>query len=139
MLESKIREFGVESRVHLIGHREDRGNVLSALDLYIVASNLEGLSNAMAEALSLGIPVVSTPVSGAHEALAPLSDGRVPGVVIDGTDPRQLAAVVAPLLQDPAARARMGEAGRQRVREDFDFERGIDRWEAVLRGEPVLP
>lgn len=136
-LEEKIRDLAVTDRVHLLGHREDRGNVLTAFDLYVVASDLEGLSNAMLESLSVGVPVVSTPVSGAHEALAPLPDGRVPGVVIDGTDPKQLAAAVGPLLADPAARARMGEAGLERVREAFDYERGIDRWEAVLRGEQV--
>jgi len=136
-IEERIRELGVGDRVHMLGHREDRGNVLNALDLYVVASNLEGLSNAMLEALSVGIPVVSTPVSGAHEALAPLADGRVPGVVIDGTEPEQLAAAVGALLADPSARARMGEAARERIREEFDYERGIDRWEAVLRGERV--
>lgn len=50
-----------------------------ALDLLVITSRTEGMSNTMLEALAAGLPVVSTPVSGAREALEPLTDGRRPG------------------------------------------------------------
>lgn len=70
-LEGLADELGVAARVHLPGHRDDVAAVLDAMDLFVLCSEREGLSNAMLEALSAGVPVVSTDVSGAAEALAP--------------------------------------------------------------------
>ncbi|HEV2147112.1 MAG TPA: glycosyltransferase [Longimicrobiaceae bacterium] len=124
-------ELGLGARVHFLGFREDVGDVLEALDLLLVTSDTEGLSNTMLEALAAGVPVVSTPVSGADEALDPLPDGRRPGLVV-GFTPEEVAAAVRELLADPARRAGMGSAARERAEERFGFERMLDRWEAVL-------
>ncbi|HEX8362611.1 MAG TPA: glycosyltransferase, partial [Longimicrobium sp.] len=127
-------ELGIAPRVHLLGHRDDTGAVLDALDVFVTASDTEGLSNAMLEALASGVPVVSTPVSGAGDALEPLADGRVPGVVA-GWEPAELAAAIRPLLDNDALRARMGEAARARAAERFSYQGMLDRWERVLAGD----
>jgi glycosyltransferase involved in cell wall biosynthesis len=125
--------LGIGARVHFLGHRDDTGAVLRTLDVFVTASDSEGLSNAMLEALSCGVPVVSTPVSGADDALEPLADGRSPGVVA-GWEPAELADAIRPFLADPALRARAGAAALVRARERFGFEGMLDRWERVLRG-----
>jgi len=132
-LEALAASLGVADRFHLLGPREDVGAVLAALDVFVVCSDREGLSNAMLEALAAGVPVVSTAVSGAAEALAPDAGGLAPGVVV-GFDPAELAAAVGALLADPARRLAMGRAAARRARERFDFERMLDAWEAVLAG-----
>lgn len=75
-LENHARSEGVADRVHFLGFRDDVGDVLSALDVLVVTSDRESLANAMLEALAAGVPVVSTPVSGAAEALEPLDPGE---------------------------------------------------------------
>jgi glycosyltransferase involved in cell wall biosynthesis len=125
-------ELGIADRVHFLGHRDDTGDVLAALDVFVVASDREGLSNAMLEALAAGVPVVSTAVSGSEDALAPFPDGSAPGVIV-GQSGDGLAAALLRLLEDPALRGRMGEAGRRRAAERFSFDGMLDRWEAVLR------
>jgi glycosyltransferase involved in cell wall biosynthesis len=125
-------ELGIAGRVHFLGHRDDTGDVLAALDVYVVSSDREGLSNAMLEALAAGVPVVSTPVSGADDALEPLADGTAPGVVI-GFSVDALAATLRHLLADAELRARMAVAARARAAERFSVDAMLDRWEAVLR------
>jgi glycosyltransferase involved in cell wall biosynthesis len=125
--------LGIGGRVHLVGHRDDTGTVLRTMDVFVTASDSEGLSNAMLEALACGVPVVSTPVSGADDALAPLDDGRVPGVIA-GWEAAELADAIRPILADPALRARMGQAARERAEERFGFAGMLDRWERVLGG-----
>jgi glycosyltransferase involved in cell wall biosynthesis len=127
-------ELGIGARVHFVGHRDDTGTVLATLDLFVTASDSEGLSNAMLEALACGVPVVSTPVSGAEDALEPLPDGRGPGVVA-GWEPEELAAAIRFILNDPELRARMSEAARERAEERFGVAGMLDRWERVLRGD----
>jgi glycosyltransferase involved in cell wall biosynthesis len=125
-------ELGIADRVRFLGHRDDTADVLAALDVFVVSSDREGLSNAMLEALAAGVPVVSTAVSGSEDALAPFPDGSAPGVIV-GQSGDGLAAALLRLLEDPALRGRMGEAGRRRAAERFSFDGMLDRWEAVLR------
>ncbi|HEX8208999.1 MAG TPA: glycosyltransferase [Longimicrobium sp.] len=132
-LQSLAAELGVAERVHFLGLREDVADVLDALDVYVITSDREGMSNSMMEALAAGVPVVSTDVSGARDALAPLPDGRRPGEVV-GFDPAEVAAALHRVLASPALRAEMREAALERARGSLDFERMLDRWEAILAG-----
>lgn len=159
-LEALARSRGVEDRVHFLGFRDDVGDVLAAMDLLVITSDREGLANAMLEALAAGVPVVSTPVSGAAEALEPLSEeerrileedggssldaGQAvgpgapmevprPGVVVDA-DPEALQASVEAVLLDPKRRARMARAARVRSRARFSRESMLDDWERALEG-----
>jgi len=132
-LDALARELGLADRVHLPGHREDVASVLAALDVFVVSSDREGLSNAMLEALWAGVPVVSTPVSGARDALEPLADGRRPGRVVT-FEAGAIADAVAELRADPGLQAEMGAAARERARERFGEERMLDAWETLLGG-----
>ncbi len=125
MLEAVARELGVQDRVHFLGHRMDVPEVMAALDLLVISSDRESMANVMLEAMAVGVPVVSTPVSGAREAL-----GEAAGAVVEPT-PAALAACAARLLADPALQ-RMGEAGRERVATYFSRERMVDEWERAL-------
>jgi glycosyltransferase involved in cell wall biosynthesis len=126
--------LGIASRVHFLGQRDDPWTVYAVMDVMVVSSDREGMSNSMLEALATGVPVVSTPVSGAEEALAPFPDGSCPGVLLRGFDEQELAAELRALLHDPVALRRMGAAARNRAASEFDFDRMLDRWVAVLAG-----
>jgi glycosyltransferase involved in cell wall biosynthesis len=126
-------ELGIGDRVTLLGHRGAVGDVLDALDVFVVTSRVEGMSNAMLEALVAGVPVVSTPVSGATEALEPLADGGRPGLIVEPAE-NAVAARVSEVLADPAARARMSAAARVRARERFAWDDKLALWEEVLAG-----
>lgn len=130
-LRGLARALGVESRTHFLGFRRDVGDVLDALDVFVVCSNREGMANAMLEAMAAGVPVVSTPVSGAAEALGTDASDAAPGVLIDEAA-ESLAPALARLLDDAAARAAMGRAGSERVRAHFSADAFLDRWERLL-------
>ena len=133
-LEALARELGIEERVRFLGHRDDLATVYAALDVMVVSSDREGMSNAMLEAMAAGVPVVSTPVSGAEDALAPDPDGAAPGVLLTGFDEEEIARALGACLADPDRLRRMGEVARARARSRFDFESVLDRWEEILAG-----
>lgn len=132
-LRALAERLGLAERVHFPGWRADPADVLGAFDVFAVTSDKEGMSNAMLEALAAGVPVVSTPVSGADDALAPLADAA-PGIVTRGFAVEEIAAALRSVLEDPGRRAAMSDAARRVAAERFDFERMLDRWEAVLGG-----
>jgi glycosyltransferase involved in cell wall biosynthesis len=124
------RGLGVDRRTHFLGFRRDVGDVLDALDVFVVCSDREGMANAMLEAMAAGVAVVSTPVSGAAEAFG---DAREPaGLVIDEAA-TGLAPALERLLGDPALRDRIGMAARARIDTEFGAEAFVDRWERLLR------
>src|SRR5690606_36892987 len=123
-----------EGRVHFLGWREDAGDVLGALDAFVVCSAGEGMANAMLEAMAVGVRVVGTPVGGDAEALGPGPDGIPAGGGL-GREGEGWAAALRELLGDPALRRAMGEEGRRRVADQFGVERMAERWEALLGGD----
>ena len=130
-LEAQAAELNVRERVHFLGHREDVGDVLDALDVFVLCSDKEGLASAMLEAMAAGVPVVCTPVSGVAEALASPPGEVAPGVVV-GFETAQLAAALRDLLAEPERLRAMAAAGARRARERFGFDHMLDRYEAVL-------
>jgi type III pantothenate kinase len=69
------------------------------------------------EAMALGKPVVGTAIGGTVEQI---EDG-VSGLLVPPNDPDAMAAALKKLLDDPALRLRMGQAGRVRLEERFCF------------------
>ena len=114
-----IEELGVGRQVRLLGDRPDVPTVLGALDLFVLPSIAEGMSNTVLEAMAAGLPVVATRVGGNGEMV---EDG-VTGRLVRPQDPDGLAAVIAAYLEDPHLRATQGKAGRQRAAEHFSLDR----------------
>lgn len=102
---------GLGERVHFTGHRTDVTALLSAMDIFALVTHAEGLPLVILEAMAQGLPVVATAVDGIPEVV---EDG-VTGMLHPHRDARQLAEHLRLLLDDPALRRRLGEAGRQRV------------------------
>ena len=129
-LATLVSDLHLGDRVILAGHRDDTDAILASLDVFVVSSDTEGLSNAMLEAMSRGVPVVSTDVSGAEDALTP-DDHAPAGIVVDFT-PEALARGIAELRDDPARRQAMGKAASDLASTVFSMDAMLDKWEAFL-------
>ena len=130
-LERLSERKGVSSRVHFIGHRDDKTAVYDSLDVFVLTSDSEGLSNAMLEAMTRELPVVSTPVSGADDALRENGNG-VPAGVVTEFNASSIAEAISNLIDSPATRKAIGAAARERALEEFSLDAMLDKWEAFL-------
>jgi glycosyltransferase involved in cell wall biosynthesis len=92
-------------------------------------STIEGLSQALLEAMALGVPVVASATGGNNDLI---SSGTT-GLLVPLGRPEAWAAAFERLLGDPALAARLGAEGRARVRGAFTIERTAERTEAVYR------
>ncbi len=121
-LTRQIRHLGLEHRVQLAGFRPDVLSLLKGLDVFVMCSLTEGLGTSILDAMAASRPVVGTTAGGIPEAV---EDG-VTGILVPPHNAAALAAALLRLLGDEALRRRMGEAGLERVREQFSVDRMID-------------
>jgi len=121
-LHALARTLAPEGRVVFAGAIPDAARVLPLVDLYVTASRREGLPLAVLEAMACGLPVLASEAPGHVDAVEPEVTGRL--VPLD--DAPGLAAAAGLLLRDPALRARMGRAGRERVEQRFSCARMLE-------------
>jgi glycosyltransferase involved in cell wall biosynthesis len=117
-IERLIAESNIQNNVVLAGARLDAADLLSGFDLSVLASSRESFPNALMESMARGVPVVATKVGGVPELVR---DG-VDGTLVEPEHPEQLAAAMVAMLDAPDLRRRMGEAGRERIRQEFSVE-----------------
>jgi glycosyltransferase involved in cell wall biosynthesis len=90
--------------------------------------DVDGIPNAIGEAMAMRLPVVSTDLPAIRELV---SDG-VNGSIVPPGDAASLADAIAHLLDDPALRGRMGDEGRRTVEDRFDVEQNVGRFVSTL-------
>jgi glycosyltransferase involved in cell wall biosynthesis len=127
-LERQASDLGVAGHVDFAGERADAPELQAAFDVSVVASTSEGLPLAALEALAAGTPLIGTTVGGLPELLA---NGA--GLLVDPGDEQALATAISDVLDDPALRLRLKEAGRRRVSERHDLAATVAHVEAIYR------
>lgn len=120
-------------RVHFAGFVPDPAEHYRAMDVFCISSDTEQMPVALLEAMGSALPVVSTDVG---DVRAILGDVQEPFVVPLGEHESAwpLAEKLTELLRDPERRARLGEANRSRIREQFTFEAMLSAYRQVYRG-----
>lgn len=122
-LERQVRELGLERHVCLPGFRADALGLQKSFDVFAMSSITEGLGSAMLDAMACETAVVATRAGGIPEAIVDDRDG----VLVPPHDATALARAVVRLLRDPALRARLAQAGRQRITDEFSVEKMVKR------------
>ena len=114
----------------LPGERADVPDVMRGLDCFVLPSLAEGISNTILEAMACGLPVLATAVGGNAELINAGSTGQL----VPAGNPQALAEGLIAMVADlPRARA-WGQAGRQRVEQQFSLPAMVGAYEAVYNG-----
>jgi glycosyltransferase involved in cell wall biosynthesis len=123
-LDEDLRNRGLEDRVLVLGMVKNARSVLAAAAAFLNLSDVEGMSNAVAEAMALGIPVVATDAGGTAELIR----DSVDGFIVPRGDAAAAAERLLALASSPELRARLGAAARGRIRDSFSVESMVDRY-----------
>lgn len=110
-LEPDFAAAAATGRLRRLGYRTDIPAILAASDIFVLPSHFEGLPMSVIEAMLTGLPVVATDIRGPREQVP---HGET-GLLVPPATVAPLAAALTQLVRDPAARARLGHAARQRA------------------------
>ena len=121
-LHARVERLGLSARVHFLGARRDLGDLLAAIDLFVMPSLWEGLPLSLVLAMGAGLPVVATRVAGIPEVV---QDG-VTGLLVPPADVPALGSELARLVSDPVLRQTLGAAAAAFVRPRFGVDRYVD-------------
>jgi glycosyltransferase involved in cell wall biosynthesis len=119
--------LGLEPHVTLLGYRDDPGEFLAGVDLFVLASTSEGFSIATVQASAAGLPLVATRSGGPEEIVV----HQKTGLLVDAGKVDALVGGIRQLMDDPAAGGRMGLAARQRAAELFSLPAMLSAYDAL--------
>ena len=115
-LEEEAKQLGIADHVIFLGYRNDAPELYRCSDLFAFMPFREGLSVALMEAMSSGLPTICSEIRGNTD----LIDNGVEGVFAEN-NPQAVADAVLALCRDPERRAKLGHAAKEKVKQ-FDSE-----------------
>jgi len=131
----------LQGRVTFTGASDHVPELLQCIDAFVLPSRGEGMSNTLLEAMSSGLPILATRVGGNVEIV---EEGRSGQFFVTG-NPHDLASQLESLMEDSAARCRLGMAARNRAVSEFSLQSMFNQYRslymdaAVRRGVSLEP
>lgn len=126
-LRALAAELGIAHRARFLGFR-DPAPYLQTADIFVLPTWSEGISNALLEAMSIGLPCITTRVSGNIEVI---THGEA-GFLVEPRQPQALEQAIAASLDDPVLRLKMGRNARQLAREAYSVDRMVADYRSLF-------
>ncbi len=128
-LEVLSSQLGIEDKTIFAGFRSDIKEILSAIDILVIPSLLEGFPMVTLEAMAMAKPIIATHIGGITEQI---SDG-VEGVLVPPRDADALAKAIKKVIENKELAHSLGSAARKRVEKEFTVEKMIIETEKVYQ------
>lgn len=128
-LQLQINDLELENNVKLMGKVDDVMSRIADSCIFCLSSNYEGLSNALLEAIALGIPCISTDVAGASEYIV---DGES-GFIVPVGDEDAFAKRMIELYSDRKKQSRFFNMNKE-ISNKFKFNKIMQEWDEVILG-----
>lgn len=116
-------------RILWLGHRDDVANIYKAMDLLLVASDAEGMSNVCLEAMSCGVPALVNRYSGTDE----LIQDNITGFVADMKTVEDLANALVNLLENPSLLESVGLNARAKIEREYRLDVTAQRYASAYK------
>lgn len=128
-LEQLARDLGVSERIIFTGRIDDVTGYLGKLQVGVICSDSEGLSNALLEYMFRGVAAIATEVGGNTELV---EDGKT-GLIVPPDNPEALAAAIIQMIEQPQLRQTMAQTARNRVEKRYSWEHCLDEHDRIYR------
>ena len=126
-LEEMGKALGIEKQLRFLGDRRDISAVLASMDISVLTSRSESLSNAIIESMAAGLPVIAMRVGGNPELVR---DGET-GFLVPPGDAASLADALERLLAAPELRREFGRKAKAFAVEHFSLRRVLGQYEQM--------
>lgn len=113
----------------LMGTRSDIESYINAMDICILSTFTEGISNSILEYMALGKPVIATDGGGTSEIL----EDKKTGYLVSPSNPLELSARMEQLILNAELRKTMGAAGKERIENCFSIDRMVEGYISIYK------
>ena len=127
-MHSIIEKYSLENRVLLMGEKKNIKDLIIPSRAYICASTSEGMPNAIIEALSYGIPVITSRWAGYDEVI----DEKVNGLTFELNNVEQMAKQMEIIANNDALFEKMSDAAIKHRIEDFKADIVLNKWDQII-------
>jgi len=135
VLQQQIIDYGLESRITLMGLTTNIWSELAQADVYVMTSRYEGFPNTLLEAMAVGLPCVTFDCpSGPREMTM---DG-VSAMLVPLNDEVALGNALDKLMTDGELRHSLGAKARESVKERYELSRVLQHWDELFRRIGVI-
>lgn len=126
--EKRVRSLKIDENVHFLGMRNDISQLLCCSDIFVLFSAVEGMPLTLIEAMSCGVPVLTTPAGGSSE----LVTSGVEGIVTRQFETEEYMQALLKLIENKSLRRKLGKAGRRKVEKYHSVEAVVPRYERLF-------
>jgi len=140
-LENMVQHLRLDEKIKFLGRQKDVFKFLNQVDCFVFSSKHEGFPNVLLEALTCGLPVISTDCrSGPREILAPDTDFKHQtneiefaeyGILVPVNDAEKMAKAMETIYNDDKLREKYAQKAAEKAK-DFDVKNIIKEWEKLL-------
>lgn len=123
-LGNEVLRRGIEEFVWFSGERDDLHDIYNMIDIFVLPSLGEGISNTILEAMASGLPVIATNVGGNPELVV---NGRT-GMLVKPNSPTNMSKAIKVYLSNPDMKKKHGIEGRKRIERNFSMQSMITRY-----------
>jgi L-malate glycosyltransferase len=116
-IKRRVQEQGLQDRILIIPGTREPERLYPLMDVFICASETEGLSNVLLEAAATGLPIIATDVGGNREIVRPGHNG----LIVSPRHPEEIASAALQLATNEPLRQLMGRRSRNLVEEEFSL------------------
>jgi len=128
-LKERAHDLKIAEHIDFFGKSLDIPAVMKDVTSFVIPSHSEGISNALLEAMAMGIPAVATNVGGNAEVV----DDSVTGILVEARNPEAIAQGMLKLVNNPETLVKMGIASRERVMTAFSYANMIGEYDSLYR------
>ena len=126
-LKKIVIDLDLTGKVTFVGFRSDIKEILSALDILVLPSLLEGFPMILLEAMAMATPIVASDIPGIREQII---DGKT-GILVPARDSNALASAITSILEDKQTARRIGLEARKTVDEKFSVGKMVAETESL--------
>ncbi|MBC3765759.1 TIGR03088 family PEP-CTERM/XrtA system glycosyltransferase [Neptunicella marina] len=129
-LQEMIQKVDLEKQVWLAGNRQDIDHIMPTLDVFVLPSLAEGISNTILEAMACGVPVIATRVGGNPDLIAPSFHNTH---LVASDSPKQMTAAMAQYIIDTHKIETDKKAVRLHCQQHFSIDVMVNKYHNVYQ------
>ena len=129
LYEKTIKEAGAQDYIILMGYEKELIKKIATGDIFVLSSNNEGMPNALIEAMSLGLPCISTDCGGG--AAAELINDHENGLLVPVNDVNKMAEAILFLIEHPDVKVKLAKEA-YKINDRFNLKAISRMWEASI-------